>query len=250
MQDQNQNHREEEKREAPSIALPKNKFLTWLENFWYHYKIHTVVALFVLLCLIACFAQCSGKENGDITVVFAGGCTLTNTDRSTVVDLLDSLALPKEDGDTLTVVFNHYSIFSEEELRKYYTDENGNFDNYAYQIALSSSKTNAQTFGDSLLTGHSALYFVRESLYQSQNMQKLARPLSKSLGATPECAYDEYAIRLCDTEFYQYYEALHFFPEDTLIVLTEPYIFGTTSDEEVYAQFEALFRAIAQFKAP
>ncbi len=241
----------DEKQEERAIVLPKNRFLTWLENFWYHYKFHTIVALFVLLCIVGCFMQCSGRETGDITIVYAGGYTLLDAQRAAVVDTLDSLMIPKEGSeDTLTTVFNHYSVYSEEELRKYYTDEDGNFDNYGFNMALGGSKNNLQTFADYLLTGNSALYFVRESVYQTQNMHKLARPLEKSLGAKPEYAYDEYAIRLCDTPLYQYYEALQFFPEDTLIVLTEPYIYGTVSNDEVYAQFEALFRAIVEFQAP
>ena len=37
-------HRED-KREAGEIVV-NNRFLTWLDNFWYHYKWHVIVSAF------------------------------------------------------------------------------------------------------------------------------------------------------------------------------------------------------------
>ena len=102
-----------------------------------------------------------------------------------------------------------------------------------------------------MMTGECSIWLVNTSVYEAQHMtEKLAVPLADTFGTTPEGAYDEYAIRLGDTAFYQYYEALQVLPADTLIVLTRPYFMGASSNEQTYAQFKALYRAIVEFEAP
>ena len=39
-------------------------------------------------------------------------------------------------------------------------------------------------------------------------------------------------------------------PEDTLIVMPHSLVWGASADEETYAEFLALYRAIIDFKAP
>ena len=251
MEDRNR----EEKQEGRRIVLEKGRFLSWLDNFWYHYKWHTVAVCFVLLILLVCFVQCGSRETGDVTFAYAGDCNMTQSEYRAFVDSLDALALKKEGEDgTVTVVLNNYAVYTEaeeEKLRALYKDKDGNFDNLAFQNAWQQSKSNLQTFGDLVMSGQTALYFVSESVYKYQNLEKLAAPLSDYFETPPAAAYgDGYAIRLADTEFYKYYEALHFLPENTLVVLTKPYIFGTTSDETTYQYFEDLFLGVVNFKAP
>ncbi len=241
---------EKEKLSDTEIDVSKNKFLKWLDNFWYHYKWQTIAVLVVLALLIGLLSTCTGKgrTNANISVVFAGSYSMNATQKTSLETAL-SLLVKKEgkDGETVTVGVPDYPIFTDEEARAMATDENGNFSLTYYESLRQQCVKNMTTFGDYVMTGECAIYLVNESVYKAQNLSKLAAPLAESLGATPEGAYDEYAIRIGDTAFYQYYEAIQFLPSDTLLVLTQPYIFGSTSNKEYYGQSKAVYLAIHAF---
>ena len=43
-----------------------------LENFWYHYKWHTIAAIFALFVIIVCTVQCASNTKYDIQILYAG----------------------------------------------------------------------------------------------------------------------------------------------------------------------------------
>ncbi len=240
----------EEKIAAGEVVI-ENKFLRWLDNYWYHYKWPTLVVAFFLFVGIVCFAQCSTREQGDVTVSFAGGYTLTTEEHAKIVDVFEAIAPKKaDDGGQMSVLFSTYSVYTEDELKKTYTDEDGKLDVYSYNNAKQVSKDHLNTFGTYVMTGESAVWLVSEYVYETQNLQKIAVPLSELYEAVPESAYDGYAIRLADTALYQYYDVLKILPEDTLIVMPHSMVWGESSDEEAYAEFLSMYRAIVEFQKP
>ena len=51
-----------------------------LENYWYHYKTHTLLgALALTVCLVA-FVQCASAEEYDTYITYAGPCRLYDSD--------------------------------------------------------------------------------------------------------------------------------------------------------------------------
>ena len=40
-----------------------------LGNFWYYYKVHTIVAVIVIAILAVLFSQCAAKESYDYAIV-------------------------------------------------------------------------------------------------------------------------------------------------------------------------------------
>ena len=246
MKDQN------EKIEAGEIVV-ENRFLRWLDNFWYHYKWHTIIISFFVIMALFTFGQCTKRETGDLTVAYAGGYTLNGNERANIVKVLGSLAPEKTDteGERLSVLLSAYSIYTDEELRAAYTDENGELAIAAYNNAKQVSLDHFKTFSTYLMTGESAVWFVSEYVYRDCGLEfsHIARPLSEVYGENmPSSAYDAYAIRLADTELYRYYDALKVLPEDTLILLPHSYVWGESANEESYRSFEALFRAIVDFQ--
>ena len=143
-----------------------------------------------------------------------------------------------------------YSIYTDAEMKSAYTDENGELSIYGYNNAKQVSIDHFNTFKTYLQTGESAVWFVSEYVYRDcgLNFAHIARPLSELYEATPEAAYDEYAVRLSETALYRHFDALKVLPEDTLILLPKSYVWGESADGETYAQFEALFRAIVDFQ--
>lgn len=240
----------EEKRAENDIVI-ENRFLRWLDNFWYHYKWQVIVVAFFVLVGTVSFTQCSNKETGDITLVYAGGCTLSAEQHQYIVDVFDAVAPPKKgDEGRMTTLLTQYSVYTEEEMKAACTDEDGKYSPAAFANFKQVTQDHLKTFGTYVMTGESGIWFVSEYVYEIQNLKKLARPLSELYETVPENAFDEYAIRLADTALYQYYDALKVLPEDTLIVMSQPLFMGEIANEEAYQEFLDMYYAIVNFKAP
>ena len=50
-----------------------------LENFWYHYKWHTIAAIFAIFVIIVCTVQCATNTKYDIQVLYAGDHVFSRT---------------------------------------------------------------------------------------------------------------------------------------------------------------------------
>ena len=61
----------EEKYKGQEVQI-QSKFLKLLDNYWYHYKWHTILIGFFAMVLIVCFVQCSSVEDHDVVVCFSG----------------------------------------------------------------------------------------------------------------------------------------------------------------------------------
>ena len=65
----------EENKNGTNEKIPaeiKTKFTTWLDNFWYHYKWHTIISLFLVFAIVICSVQMCQKESYDAYVLYAG----------------------------------------------------------------------------------------------------------------------------------------------------------------------------------
>lgn len=56
---------------AEHIELEPKTFRQKIENFWYHYKLHTILAVFIAAVLIVGVAQCASKSSYDYYIVVA-----------------------------------------------------------------------------------------------------------------------------------------------------------------------------------
>lgn len=239
-----------DKQTAGKIVV-QNRFVKWLDNFWYHHKWGVIIGGIFLFAIIVCAVQCAGRELSDVYVTFAGGFEMSTEERQVVENILSDLSEDQEDPVKIGTV--SYTYFSEDELRALFTDDENGFQNEGYNRAKQSNAERFSNLNDYIMTGECSLWFVSEAVYAELNMQeRLAVPLRLSFDAIPESAYDDCAIRLIDTEFYRYYrEQLDFLPADTLLVLTNPNaVWGASSDEEHYDQVKQIYRAIVQFKVP
>ena len=71
-----------------------------LENFWYHYKWHTIAIFFVTLVVLICSLQMCGKESYDVYVMYAGEMPIENTKSdSSYHTMLSALKLVTDDYD-------------------------------------------------------------------------------------------------------------------------------------------------------
>ncbi len=229
----------------------KSKFLQWLDNYWYHYKIHTLIVLFIVFLLIVCtFQMCSTNSNADLTVLYSGRYLMTSDQQEGVRGVLNAV-MPEDfdgaDGKYTEIVTYH--VMSEQQLKDMAaeTDADGNPKYYVDRIYYTKEY---QNYNNMLMTGEFSICLLDPWLYDSLAEAGRLKRLTDVLGAVPEGTVGECGVRLGDTELYQYYDAIKVLPEDTVICMLTPYIFGATSDEDFYAQNVEMFRAMIDFKAP
>lgn len=83
----------------------KSKFRLWLENFFYHYKWHSIAALFLIFVILFCTLQTCNRTVFDSYVIYAGGKNLWDSnesgDDSTYSTIYNTLGryTPDFDGD-------------------------------------------------------------------------------------------------------------------------------------------------------
>ena len=62
----------DEKIENAEIKI-KSPFMQKVENYFYHYKWHTIVALFLIFAIVICSLQMCSKVDYDVHIMYAGG---------------------------------------------------------------------------------------------------------------------------------------------------------------------------------
>ncbi|MBQ9807052.1 MAG: hypothetical protein IJW49_11195 [Clostridia bacterium] len=242
-----------EEKEAAGKIVVKSPFLKWLDNFWYHHKWGVIIGALFLLTFIVCFAQCASRDLSDVYVTFAGGASLDEEAQADFEEVLNSVAKKTDETKDVKVGISSHLYYSAEELDAQFTDEKTGEVNKGDHSYTNAVKYNADRLGNVksyFETGECAVWFLSEAAYNDLMLTKndFAASLKSSLGYIPDGAYDEYAVYLVETEFYEYYQdKLKALPEDTLIVLTIPLLY---SNEKTYEQSKALYRAILNFEAP
>ena len=214
-------------KQAGEEIVIRSRFLSRLDNFWYHYKWHVIAIAFFVLVAGVGFVQCGTQNKDDVIITFAGGYTLSGAEREQIKAVFDAIAPAMKEGDErLTVGLNTYSIYTEEELRQQATNpDTGEYSAYAFSSAKQVNTNHLQTFSTYVETGSSAVWLVSEYVYRYQNLEQISVRLEDSFDTLPQGAYDACAIRLADTELYRYYDALKVLPEDTLILLPKSFAY-------------------------
>ena len=103
----------EEKYKEQGIQV-QSKFLKWLDNYWYHYKWHTILIGFFAFVMIVCFVQCSTAEDHDVTVCFSGNEIFLENEYAEIKKVLGDVCPfdANQDGDN-TAAFKTISAFEE-----------------------------------------------------------------------------------------------------------------------------------------
>ena len=69
---------ENNNKEYGEVAM-KSPFLEKLDNFWYYYKWHTIVAIFVIVAVLVSSLQMCSRKTTDIHVIYAGERNIVRT---------------------------------------------------------------------------------------------------------------------------------------------------------------------------
>ena len=206
-------------------STPKEK----IQNFIYHYKWHTVVALLLVVAILVCSLQFCGKEEYDAYILYAGskniGRTAEDGDVAEIATVISSLKRITDDFDKngeITLNFTNYYYLSAEE-RKELDDLN--------DALLASDQKSISS-----VLEHSEYYllFISAAVYEEYHKvgdEELFISLSEYAALNPGVElYANNAILLSSTEAAKL-PGLSALPEDTLICIRRPSVLGGKSKE-------------------
>ncbi len=236
----------DEKKTDGEIVIQKGKFLTWLDNYWYHYKWATIIVAFFLIVFLVCTIQFCTKADYDIIITYAGPESLKADEeiafQKTLEDNLPENFANKEDP---TAELLNYYILSTEQIEKLekQTETDSNGEEYAVYVDKGFITSEMDSFESQLNTGSSSVLFIDRWLYDSfldaeGNCERLM-PLSDVLDDVPASAVGAYGIRLGDTDLYKNNPQLSFLPEDTIICLHKKVVFGKSDYDREIEAFKA-----------
>ncbi len=217
----------------------------WFENFWYHYKAHTIIGAVALVTLIICITQIATREESDFHLLYAGPQNIAYRDKAYMQDAVEAIADDYNNDGEIAVTFSDIVMLSPEEREA--AEENGAvFDNEFIMSSLSE-------FDQHIMNGETVICFLSPYMYERVPEGGFL-PLAEVLDEVPEGTHDEYAIYLLKTEFGQYFEGMNDLPEDTLICVrqlaTTSIFTGKKKTEKLHAANLELFKKIVEFEAP
>lgn len=228
----------------------EGRFFEWFDNFWFYHKWHVLAALFALFVLTVCIAQSCTREKSDVVVMYAGAYHYSANETLVVKDELKSV-LPKDfNGDgNMVVGLVTYHVMTAEQLEEYQkllqgeAEEGEIFD----RVDTSYFTEQSKLCDSYLMTGECAVLLVDQSIYERLVADEgRLRKLSDVFGTVPESAFSEYGIRFSKTALYQSSEQLGKLPEDTVLCLLSPYVFGQSSDPKEYSAMVEMFRTMGK----
>ena len=245
----------EEKFSGSKIDYSKsdNKLINWFRNYWYYYKWIVIGIAFALVVIVFCTVQTCSSVSEDITLLYAGPFPPAH---GSVPDMRSAFeaVLPEdfnENGEK-DVSMAMLMIYSEEQMKA--LEEKAKTDNEAPTIDRYQNATEYQKFQSLFVSGEYYVCLLDPWLFDEANKEGMLLPLADAIGYKPENAVNDYAIRLSDTEFGQYYAAFKYLPADTYICIRTPgamqEMTGKGEESKHFKNAAATVKAIVEFKAP
>lgn len=231
-----------------SEAVKKKESLSSrFENFWYHYKWHSIIALFLVFTITICTVQMCQKESYDIHVLYSGGYEINRRaadgNASEYKTALSSIARVTDDYDEdgkVNATLKDLFMLSSAEIAEI---ESGN-ENYEVNYALINE--NKQILRDTIMYSSYYVCFLSPSVYEEYKTVdgvEIFSPLSQFVSNGTEVEYyDSNAVYLSSTGFYSL-PGISSLPENTLVCLKKPSVFASHFNEKQtkrdYARGEA-----------
>ncbi|MBP3606002.1 MAG: hypothetical protein J6J66_05345 [Clostridia bacterium] len=158
----------EEKYEGGDIVI-RSPFMKKLENFWYHYKWHSLIALFVVFALVICSVQLCTREEYDLHIVYAGPDDIRMTASEGLSEyrvLYSSLKLCVEDFDENgEIVPNFQTLFLPSEAEIEAINQQNREEKNGLEVQMNVVIENAEQLDAMMLISDYYLCFLSEANY-------------------------------------------------------------------------------------
>lgn len=183
----------------------------WFENFWYHYKIQTLLAAAAVIFLTVVGVQIATKESYDLYVLYAGQANINQSGSSgnaVVKEMEKGFADISGDSELKSTVQSF--VWVNDSLVEEYRKND-------VSVNIQSNRQMLQTAIDAIASGKSSLMLLDRNIFEQIRDMGALEKLSDVLGYAPEGALDDYGIRISDTVFGREYAGFNELPADTVL---------------------------------
>ena len=213
--------------EVATPSTPKEK----IQNFFYHYKWHTLFAAVLVIAIVICSLQFCGREKYDAYVLYAGskniGRTAKDGDVAEISTVISSLRRVTDDFDgngEISLNFTNYYFLSAEEAAGA---------NDVNEALLANDRKSLSSVFE-----HSEYYlcFISTAVYEQYHNvggEELFISLTEFKEKNEDAVfYSDSAILLSSTPLSKL-PAIKDLPSDTLICIRRPSVLGAKSKEHM-----------------
>lgn len=244
-------NRNEDKLEPGEIDT-EGTAVSWFSNFWYYHKWKLLLTAFVTLVLTVTTIQMCGREDADVTIIYAGSCNLQYSNYQKVQDVFEKV-LPEDynsDGHGVVDIASK-TIYSSEQVEEINRLAEEDPDNHVKANARV-NQMELQSFDNLIMAGEYSVVICEPWLYKRVARAGGFRKLADVLGYVPDQAVDEYAVKFSELPLVrENEEVFQSFSDDTVIAIRTISQIGTLTgkkrSEKNYSQSVELFKAIVEY---
>ena len=246
-----------EEKTNEGIEQVKSPWLTKLDNFWYHYKWHSLAALFAVIVIVTVIIQIASKPSYDIHIMYAGSHTLDRTSSTGDIPAYNSTVYAfnkvcddfNGDGKTSVDLLDLFVMTSDEiqDFAQNNADESINENLFlADRETLNSNLIYSEYFVCFL---SEALFFEYEEAHDGELFANISEFTSEKFKDNYEYA-SENGIYLRSLDFYSIPEIAKL-PDDTVVCIRKfseiSSLFGK-GNEKQYENSAALLSSILSYE--
>ncbi len=234
---------------SPELEIPKGRGAAWFENFWYHYKWHSIVALFLVFAIVVCTLQMCRKTDYDAYVVYAGQKEISHKTENGTVEYMTFTSSLKQiakdtDGDgEINVSLLDLFMLSSKEIEEAQKDKDS-------EVNFVLLDNNNKTFSNTVNYSEYYLFFISAPLYEEYSDHagvNYFENLESYSALGDHEYYDTGAIYLHSTPFAEL-PGFKDLPEDTLIALRVQGYLESDNKEHKAAAVEMLKKILSYGK--
>lgn len=224
----------------------------WFRNYWYYYKWRVIIVGAFLAIGIICFSQCAGKQDYDVSILYAGPHLFETGESDAIASTFEQLMEKDYNDDGKKVAdFIGLSAFSDDQINAA-VGENPT-EETVYKYAQYTIKNVQSNFAQIASKGDVSICLVDAYWYKILLDAGHLLDLKSALGYEPRRLIDDYSIYLSDLPVYDYFsETLGKLPEDTILCFRKmsvtSSITGKKQADEMYEYSKDLLRAMFEFK--
>ena len=225
-----------------------------LENFWYHYKWHTIVGIFIAVVAVILITQLFTKTEYDVNIVYAGEKAIATTslsgdgvtELSTITRAIETAAEDYNNDGIVRFNLHNLCIMSSDEYKEAVKDVTDSLQKTKLESEI---QTNRQTLRDLMYSGY-FLYLFSEDIFREYDGEGDAQLFADINSYTKNSGEYTYAsdrgIYLSSLEIYKTTD-LSLLPPDTVVCIRLPGVFDSTGAGSKYEISERLLRSILAY---
>ena len=180
-----------------------SKFLNWLDNYWYHYKWHTIIITFFLVIGIISTVQIFNKESYDAYVMYVGDQNIPATKYQDIMQSLKAVSSDYDGNKDHKINFSKSSFISDPE-----------------DPLASTTNTPTIQFLSGLVYQPYYIYLMDVEVYKLYKDSGVFVPISELITDIPEeWYYDETAVYFDKTDYANSFAGVDDLGENTLLVM-------------------------------